>query len=61
MNIVLRSCDDDYLNLNVKKTKALLIDFLEKEKCIERLTIKEENVDIVHDYKYLLTDSRSVL
>lgn len=45
-------CDDNYLNLNVKKTKEMLIDF-RKKKCTQNLVIKEEQVEIVHDYKYL--------
>lgn len=53
VNSFVQWCDDNYLNLKVKKTKEIVIDSRKKEKCIEKLTIKEENVDIVHDYKYL--------
>ena len=46
-------CDDNYLNLNVNKTKEMVVDFRKKDRCIQNLVIKEEQVEIVHDYKYL--------
>ena len=41
----LQWCEKNYLILNVKKTKEMLIVFRKKETCIQKLTIKEENVE----------------
>lgn len=55
-----RWCDENDLQLNVKKTKEMVIDFRKKDKHIEKLKIKNENVDIVSYYKYLgvVTDDK---
>ena len=46
-------CDDNYLNLNVSKTKEMLVDFRKIKSVISPLSIKDENVEIVSNYKYL--------
>lgn len=47
-------CEDNFLNLNVKKTKELIIDFRTgPKKAIDPLVVHDETVDIVHNYKYL--------
>ena len=46
-------CDDNYLNLNVSKTKEMLVDFRKIKSVISPLNIKDENVEIVSNYKYL--------
>ena len=53
VNSFVKWCDDNYLNLNVKKTKEMLIDFRKRERYIKNIVIKEEQVEIVHVYKYL--------
>ena len=50
-----RWCDKYYLNLNVKKTKEVIIDFRKAKKDHVPICIKNENVDIVKAYKYLGT------
>ncbi len=46
-------CEMNYLNLNVKKTKELIIDFRKKKSIIEPIVIDNEAVEIVDSYKYL--------
>ena len=47
-------CHDNFLNLNVKKTKEMIIDFRKDANIAQGpLTIQNENVEIVHKYKYL--------
>ena len=46
-------CDDNHLNLNVSKTKEMIIDFRKKKSYVVPLAIKNENVEIVSEYKYL--------
>jgi len=48
-------CNDNYLNLNVKKTKELIIDFRRNPEVIPELTINGETVERVLEYKYLGT------
>ena len=46
-------CDYNYLNLNVRKTKEMIMDFRKDRNEYSLLTIKNEDVDLVHSYKYL--------
>ena len=46
-------CDDNHLNLNVSKTKEMIVDFRKKKQKVDPLVIKNENVEIVSEYKYL--------
>ena len=46
-------CEENFLNLNVKKTKEMIIDFRRKRQEIEPIIINEEAVQIVENYKYL--------
>ena len=46
-------CEDNYLNLNVKKTKEMIIDFSTSAHDIVPVTINAEHVESVHEYKYL--------
>lgn len=46
-------CGHNYLNLNVKKTKEMCIDFRKERNDYCSLTIQGEDVDVVHSYKYL--------
>jgi len=46
-------CDQNYLNLNVKKTKEMVLDFRKNRSVVPELVIKSETVERVHDYKYL--------
>ncbi len=48
-------CSDNYLLLNVKKTKEIIIDFRNKPTEITPLSINGQDVDIVTEYKYLGT------
>jgi hypothetical protein len=45
----------NYLELNVKKTKEMIVDFRKKTMPINCLKINDENVETVHKYKYLGT------
>ena len=46
-------CDTNALNLNVSKTKELIIDFRHKQSIKRPLVIKDEVVEQVSEYKYL--------
>ena len=46
-------CDEHFLLLNIKKTKELIIDFRLKKDPLDKLTIKNESVEVVKTYKYL--------
>ena len=46
-------CDDNFLLLNVKKTKELIVDFRRKPHPLAPLKIKGEEVEVVEQYKYL--------
>jgi hypothetical protein len=48
-------CDRNFLELNVTKTEEMVIDFRRKPSNIHPLVIKDEEVRIVHTYKYLGT------
>jgi hypothetical protein len=48
-------CKENYLNLNVDKTKELVIDFRRKQTVIEDLVIDGKKVERVTEYKYLGT------
>lgn len=48
-------CDDNFLDLNVTKTKELIIDFRKNQSTPEASIIHGENVEIVETYKYLGT------
>ena len=46
-------CEDNYLQLNVKKTKEMIFDFRKKGDVHKSLDIKTERVERVNEYKYL--------
>ena len=46
-------CDNNYLDLNVTKTKEMIIDFRKSQSSINTLSINDQVVDTVHSYKYL--------
>ena len=46
-------CDDNFLQLNVKKTKEMVIDFRQKKPNTDSVEIKGEKVEKVKTYKYL--------
>ena len=46
-------CEENFLNLNVKKTKEMIIDLEGKDKRLSQFIINEEAVQIVENYKYL--------
>lgn len=46
-------CDENFLQLNVNKTKELIIDFRQKKEILTPICIKSQNVEIVESYKYL--------
>ena len=48
-------CDSNHLDLNIKKTEEMIIDFRKEPNNIQPLTIKGEDVRIVNKYKYLGT------
>jgi hypothetical protein len=48
-------CKENYLNLNVDKTKELIIDFRKKPTVIDDLVIDGKKVERVSEYKYLGT------
>ena len=48
-------CENNYLVLNVNKTKEIVFDFRKTANTIEPVTIKEESVEIVKELKYLGT------
>ena len=49
-------CNNNFLNLNVKKAKELIIDFRTKDHVVEPLAIQGEHVDMVTNYTYLGSD-----
>ena len=53
-------CDSNYLELNVTKTKELVVDFRRTRPCVDPIIIKGEPVEQVDHYKYLgtLIDNR---
>ena len=46
-------CKDNYLDLNVSKTKEILIDFRKNPQPVPNLLIDDEPVERVSEYKYL--------
>ena len=46
-------CDSHFLKLNVRKTKEIIFDFRIKNNTHDLLTIKDESVERVTDFKYL--------
>ena len=46
-------CEENYLILNVSKTKEMIIDFRRQKSTPTPLGINNETVEIVHTYKYL--------
>lgn len=46
-------CEDNFLKLNVGKTKELIIDFRKKKEEVCPVTINGEQIEIVQTYKYL--------
>ena len=46
-------CEENYLILNVSKTKETIIDFRRQKSTPTPLVINNETVEIVHTYKYL--------
>jgi hypothetical protein len=46
-------CDDNFLHLNVKKTKELVFDFRKKKSPTSTLSIKSSPIEKVATYKYL--------
>ena len=48
-------CDNNFLELNVKKTKELIVDFRKIKPSTQKIVVKSENVEIVEKYKYLGT------
>ncbi|XP_070212553.1 uncharacterized protein [Littorina saxatilis] len=48
-------CDDNFLELNVTKTKELIMDFRRTKSAVDPIIIKGEPVEMVDTYKYLGT------
>ena len=48
-------CEENHLNLNVKKTKEVVVDFRKKNNAHSPIVINGENVEFVSSYKYLGT------
>ena len=48
-------CNDNFLCLNVSKTKEMVIDFQRNASTLNPLVIKEQQVEFVSQYKYLGT------
>ena len=46
-------CEENQLQLNVLKTKELVIDFRHRPSCVLPVFIHETPVEIIHKYKYL--------
>ena len=46
-------CDENYLELNVKKTKEMVIDFRKEKLGLSPLYVKGHEVEQVYEYKYL--------
>ena len=54
-------CDDNFLCLNVSKTREMVIDFRKNASAVNPLVIKGEQVEFVHQYKYLGTTQNDKL
>ena len=46
-------CSENFLNLNIKKTKEMIIDLRNKKHIHSSLSINNENVELVSNYTYL--------
>ena len=55
VNVFASWCKENYLDLNVQKTKEMLIDFRKNPDTVPDLFINGVKVDRVHEYKYLGT------
>ena len=53
VNRFVRWCNENFLNLNVKKTKEMIFDFRKRQSNIQLLDIASESVERVSEYKYL--------
>ena len=53
VNEFVKWCDVNYLNLNVKKTMEMFVDFRKDRNEYETLSIKNEDVKVVRSYKHL--------
>lgn len=53
VNTFVNWCDDNHLELNVKKTKEMVIDFRRNSTTKKPIHIKDEIVESVNKYKYL--------
>ena len=53
VNEFVKWCDVNYLNLNVKKTMEMFVDFRKDRNEYETLSIKNEDVKVVRSYKFL--------
>ena len=50
---VSRWCSNNFLNLNVKKTKEVILDFRRKKDDLVNVKINRNDVEVVRSYKYL--------
>ena len=48
-------CQENYLQINVKKTKEMIIDLRNRETSLEPVHVNDNSVEIVSEYKYLGT------
>lgn len=55
LNNFVKWCDDNFLDLNVSKTKKKIIDFRKSTVVHEASVIHNKEVEIVDNYKYLGT------
>ncbi len=55
LDYFIRWCDDSYLQLNVTKTKDMIIDFRKKQPVTAQTLVKGTAVETVSQYKYLGT------
>ena len=53
IDLFVRWCDDNFLLLNVEKTKELVVNFCKMKVHISPVIIKGQEVEIVQSYKYL--------
>jgi hypothetical protein len=53
ISLFVKWCDVNFLELNVKKTKEIIIDFRRKKEAVQPVIIKDQPIDIVSEYKYL--------
>ena len=53
INYIMEWCDDNYLDLNVSKTKEIIFDFRKGKHPKTPIIINNNTVDVVTSYKYL--------